>query len=97
MMENAVYSVISPEGCASILWKDSSKASEAADVLKLTAHDLHKFGVIEKIIDEKDRTPEEVSDELKNYIVTELEKSLKKSVKELLDGRYNKFRRIGEY
>ena len=97
MKENAVYSVISPEGCASILWKDSSKASEAADVLKLTAHDLHKFGVIEKIIDEKDRTPEEVSDELKNYIVTELEKSLKKSVKELLDGRYNKFRRIGEY
>lgn len=97
MLENAVYSVISPEGCASILWKDSTKAADAAEVLKLTAHDLYKFGAIEKIIEEKDRTPEEICDDLKGYIVKELEKSLKKSTKELLDGRYNKFRKIGEY
>ncbi len=97
MLENAVYSVISPEGCASILWKDSGKAAEAAEVLKLTAHDLYKFGAIEKIIQEKDRTPEEICADLKGYIVKELEGSLKKSTKELLDGRYNKFRRIGEY
>lgn len=97
MLENAVYSVISPEGCASILWKDSGKAADAADVLKLTAHDLYKFGIIEKVIQEKDRKPEEICSDLKGYIVKELEKNLKKSTKELLDGRYNKFRRIGEY
>ena len=52
MMENAVYSVISPEGCASILWKDSSKVADAAECLKLTSHDLYKMNVIEKIIRE---------------------------------------------
>ena len=53
MMENSVYSVISPEGCAEILWKDSSKAPYAADCLKLTAQDLLEYGIINKIIKEK--------------------------------------------
>lgn len=97
MLENAVYSVISPEGCASILWKDSAKAADAAEALKLTAYDLHKFGAIEKVIKEKDKTPEEICDDLKAYIVKELDSKRKKSTKDLLDERYNKFRKIGVY
>lgn len=95
MLENSVYSVISPEGCASILWKDSSKAAEAADVLKLTAHDLHKFEVIEKIIIEKDRTQSEINSELKQFITDEIEKKQKLSKEKLLSHRYDKFRKIG--
>ncbi len=97
MLENSVYSVISPEGCASILWKDSSKAPEAAEVLKLTAKDLLKFGAIEKIIDESGKTTEEICDDLKDAIEKELDAKRKKTLKELLDMRYNKFRKIGEY
>lgn len=97
MLENSVYSVISPEGCASILWKDSSKAAEAADVLKLTASDLYKFGVVEKIIEESGKTSEEICDDLKECIVKELNEKRKKPLKDLLDLRYNKFRKIGEY
>ena len=55
MLENAIYSILSPEGYASILWKDSSKAKEAADVMKMTAKDLYKFKVIDKIINEPKR------------------------------------------
>ena len=71
---NSVYSVISPEGCASILWKDSSKASDAADALKLTADDLYSFDIVEKVIDEKDKSAEEICSDLKNYLVEELKK-----------------------
>ena len=95
MLENSVYSVISPEGCASILWKDSAKASEAAEVLKLTAHDLYKFEVIEKIIDEKDRSRDEITSDLKDFILGEIETKEKLSVDKLLDERYAKFRKIG--
>ena len=95
MLENSVYSVISPEGCASILWKDSAKAAEAAEVLKLTAHDLYKFEVIEKIIDEKDRSRDEITSELKDFILGEIETKEKLSVDKLLDERYAKFRKIG--
>ena len=95
MLENSVYSVISPEGCATILWKDATKASDAADVLKLTAQDLKEFDVIEKIIDEKDLTSEEICSNLKNYISEEIITLKKMSKQELLDQRYNKFRKIG--
>ena len=95
MLENSVYSVISPEGCASILWKDSAKAAEAAEVLKLTAHDLYKFEVIEKIIDEKDRSRDEITSDLKDFILGEIETKEKLSVDKLLDKRYAKFRKIG--
>ena len=95
MLENSVYSVISPEGCASILWKDSAKAAEAAEVLKLTAHDLYKFEVIEKIIDEKDRNRDEITSDLKDFILGEIETKEKLSVDKLLDERYAKFRKIG--
>ncbi len=59
MMENAIYSVISPEGFASILWKDSKRAKEAAQVMKLTAQDLKRLGIIEKIIDEPEHLTRE--------------------------------------
>ncbi|MBQ4630726.1 MAG: acetyl-CoA carboxylase carboxyltransferase subunit alpha [Clostridia bacterium] len=95
MLENSVYSVISPEGCATILWKDATKASDAADVLKLTAQDLKEFDVIEKIVDEKDLTNEEICDNLKKYIYEEIKELKKMSTKELLDQRYEKFRKIG--
>ncbi|MBO5060312.1 MAG: acetyl-CoA carboxylase carboxyltransferase subunit alpha [Clostridia bacterium] len=95
MLENSVYSVISPEGCASILWKDSSKADEAAEVLKLTSEDLYKFEVVEKIIDETDRTQDEICSDLKNFILSEIEAKKAMSVEDLLAARYEKFRKIG--
>ncbi|MBR6695369.1 MAG: acetyl-CoA carboxylase carboxyl transferase subunit alpha, partial [Oscillospiraceae bacterium] len=95
MLEDAVYSVISPEGCASILWKDSAKAPEAADALKLTAGDLYNFGIVEYVIEEKDRTPEEICSALKKCIKKEISKKQALTIDELLDGRYNKFRKIG--
>ena len=96
MLENSVYSVISPEGCASILWKDSSKASEAAAALKLTSYDLESYSIIEKIIYEKDRSPQEVCSDLKEFVTTEIAAKKSMSVNELLLSRYKKFRKIGE-
>ena len=94
MLENAIYSVISPEGCASILWKDSAKAPDAAEALRLTAYDLFGLGIADKIIEEKDKTPEEICRNLKEYIVAQISLCEKYSVKELLDKRYEKFRKI---
>ncbi|MFA7636573.1 MAG: acetyl-CoA carboxylase carboxyl transferase subunit alpha [Monoglobales bacterium] len=95
MLENAVYSVISPEGCASILWKDSDKAAEAAEALKLTANDLHKFGIIEGIIHEEDKTYDEVCDDLKCELLTMLKDYMDTPIEILLENRYNKYRSIG--
>ena len=95
MLENAVYSVISPEGCASILWKDAKKAPEAAEALRLTAKDLYKYEVVEHVIEETDRTQEEICSELKKCIISEIAKKEQLSKEELLDDRYNKFRKIG--
>lgn len=95
MLENSVYSVISPEGCASILWKDAKKAPEAAEALRLTAKDLYKYEVVEHVIEETDRTQEEICSELKKCIISEIAKKEQLSKEELLDDRYNKFRKIG--
>lgn len=97
MLENSVYSVISPEGCASILWKDSAKAADAAEALKLTANDLYDFEVVEKVIDETGKTSEEICSELKSFIVEEIKAKEKLLKDELLSQRYNKFRKIGAY
>ena len=94
MLENAVYSVISPEGCASILWKDASKAEEAAECLKITAHDLKKLGVIEKVIAEPDKVTN-FYEELGKLILNKIEENKKLQMEQLLDKRYNRFRRIG--
>ena len=90
MLENAVYSVISPEGCASILWKDSTRAADAADCLKLTAKDAKELGVIEDIISEENIGTPDFFPALRERLASEI-KMLKKD-KNLLDHRYNRFR-----
>ncbi|HCJ66960.1 MAG TPA: acetyl-CoA carboxylase carboxyl transferase subunit alpha [Elusimicrobia bacterium] len=101
MLENTIYSVISPEGCAAILFRDANKASEAAEVLKLTANDLYKLGIIDEII------PEPLGGAHRDYVTTaeSIRKVLKKHLcelrkmpkKQLLDLRYEKFRKIGAF
>ena len=93
MLENAVYSVISPEGCASILWKDSTKAETAAASLKLTAEDAKSLGVIERILSENDIGKKEFYDRIRSLLAEEL-KELSADT-DLLSKRYGRFRRIG--
>ena len=93
MLENAIYSILSPEGYASILWKDSSKAKEAAEKMKLTAYDLYDLKVIDKIIEESDET----ANTLKCEICKAIDDFLQLSDEELVEDRYAKFRNIGEY
>lgn len=101
VLENAYYSVISPEGCAAILWKSGSKAPEAAEVLKLTAQDLLKFGIIDEVIPEPiggvHRDPEKMCSILKDAIQKHLKELLALSKSELLKSRYKKFRNIGRF
>lgn len=95
MLENAIYSVISPEGCASILWKDSSKAAEAASSLRLTAADALLFQVIEKIIAEGNLGKDAFYDDLRENLLSEIKKLGEMGKKELTESRYKRFRRIG--
>ncbi|MEO8043060.1 MAG: acetyl-CoA carboxylase carboxyltransferase subunit alpha [Acidobacteriota bacterium] len=110
MMENAVYSVISPEGCAAILWKDSAKADLAAAALRLTASDLMQFGVIDEIIAEdaaweidnedssdskKKNAFSKIADRLKIAIKKNLEGLQKMDPSDLVKARYARFRKIG--
>ena len=95
MMENSVYSAISPEGCASILWKDSSKAPQAAEALKLTALDLFDLHVIERIIREPRAEDAAMFESLKLLIQRTFEKNLALTDEELTNARYERFRRIG--
>ena len=95
MLENAVYSVVSPEGCASILWKDSSKAAEAAERLKITSQDLYKMHVIERIIREPKNLDDRLFDSLRNSIYQLFQQKLAMPVEELLNERYDRFRRMG--
>ena len=96
MLENSVYSVISPEGCASILWKDESRAADAAQCLKLTAQDLFKLGVIERILREPKVEDKKIFESLKMLVARTFEKNLAMPVEELLEARYNRFRKIGD-
>jgi acetyl-CoA carboxylase carboxyl transferase subunit alpha len=96
MMENSVYSVISPEGCASILWKDSTKAPQAAEALKLTANDLFKLGVIERIIRQPQKNDDKaIFESLKMLVSRTFEKNLALSTEELTAARYERFRKLG--
>ncbi len=95
MLENAVYSVISPEGCASILWKDSAKAPDAAECLKITANDLFDLGVIERIIREPKADNPNMFESLKLLISRTFEKNLAVDTDELLEARYNRYRKLG--
>lgn len=93
MLQNSVYSVISPEGCASILWKNSAKADAAAASLKLTAEDAKSLGVIERILSEKDIGKKEFYYRIRTLLTEELGE-LSKDL-DLVSKRYDRFRRIG--
>ena len=94
MLEDAYYSVISPEGAASILWKDANRAKEAAESLRLTAGDLYEFGVIERIIPSVQEGGVDMS-RLKQEIAETFRRSAALDADELLERRYQKFRKIG--
>lgn len=101
MQENTVYSVISPEGCAAILWKDRAKAPEAAHALKLTAKDLHDLGIVDEIVPEPSGgghvDPAKTAEFLKGAILRNVRALLRVPAKQLVEERYEKYRRIGEY
>ena len=99
MMEYAIYSVISPEGCASILWRDTARAETAAEMMKITAPDLRKFGVVDRIIPEPEggahRDHKAAADAVKSALVETLASVRSLPARQLLDRRYAKFREIG--
>ena len=97
MLENAIFSILSPEGYASILWKDASRAKEAAEKMKLTAKDLYDFGIIDTIIEENHLEFEQIAKNMKTQILSELKKLDQLTVEELIEKRYQKFRNIGEF
>ena len=101
MLEYAIYSVISPEGCASILWKDQAKVATAAEELKLTAQDLVRLGVCDEVVKEgpggahRDLTA--TSENLRTALTRHLEDLVELDPQELLERRYQKFRRLGVF
>ena len=95
MLENAIYSILSPEGYASILWKDASRAKEAAEKMKLTAQDLLELNIIDKIVEEK--SFEQTAEDLKAEIERSVAELKKLSAEELVESRYQKYRNMGEY
>ena len=99
MLENSIYSVISPEGCASILWRDPSKSLQAAEAMKLTANDLLSFGIIDEIIPEPTggahRDPESIASDIKHSIMKNLRFFENFSKDEVYDHRKAKFLKIG--
>ena len=101
MLENAIYSVISPRGFASILWKDASREREAADIMHITAHDLEQLHVCDAVIEESEggahTDPEQTAENISEFIYAALQRNLQKGLDELLNGRYNRFRAIGEF
>lgn len=110
MMENAVYSVITPEGCAAILWKDASRAPDAAEGLKLTADNLKQFNIIDEIIpepvswtigddkgDKRGDAFNQIAESLKKRITASIKELSTKDAKTLVRERYEKFRQMGEW
>ena len=93
MLQDAVYSVSSPEGCASILWKDAAKAEAAAQSLRLTAEDAKSLGVIERILSEKEIGKKEFYDRIRVLLAKEIE--LLSNDMDLVGKRYDRFRKIG--
>ncbi len=100
MLENAIYSVISPEGAAAILYRDAGKAEAVSDVLKLTAQDLHSMGIIDTVVPEPEGgahlDPVAAAETLKRHLLAALHPLAELPVRQLLDNRYKKFRHIGE-
>ena len=101
ILQNAYYSVISPEGCASILWRNSVRAPDAAQALQLTSEKLLKFGIVDEIIAEPPggahRNPQQVAASLKEAILRNIKELKGLSKKELLETRYGKYRKMGHF
>lgn len=101
ILEHAYYTVISPEGCASILWKDASMAQRATDALKITGKDLLKYGIVDEVVPEPvggaHYDAELMAKNLKTALVKSLDEYKNMSSEELRNDRYNKFRAMGEY
>ena len=99
MLENSIYSILSPEGFASILWKDERRVKEASEVMKITSYDLMEKQIIDEIIKEPlggaQTSIEKVASNIKDYLQKSLNELMNKKTKTLLDERYNKFRKIG--
>ncbi|MCM1505752.1 MAG: acetyl-CoA carboxylase carboxyltransferase subunit alpha [Ruminococcus flavefaciens] len=101
MLENAQYSVLSPRGFASILWKDASREQEASEVMMITAEDMVRLGVAETIIEEPlggaHNDLDKISENIKEYLSLKIPEKCKKDIDVLLKERYTKFRKIGEF
>lgn len=101
MLENSIYSTLSPEGFASILWKDSSRAKEAAEVMKVTAENLKEFGIIDKILKEPrggaHKAPKAMAAAIKDELIKSLAQLTQKPLDDLVQDRYNKFRNMGQF
>lgn len=101
MLENAIYSILSPEGYSSILWKDANRYKEAAEKMKLTAQDLYQWKVIDKIIKEplemKEEEFKQVAKQMKKEIKKEMAKMLKMTSEQIVQNRYEKFRNINGF
>ncbi|MCQ2469763.1 MAG: acetyl-CoA carboxylase carboxyltransferase subunit alpha [Ruminococcus sp.] len=101
MLENAEYSVLSPRGFASILWKDASREQEASEIMRITAEDMVRFGVAEKIIPEPlggaHNDLDKISENIHEYLSQKIPEKCKKDIDVLLKERYTKFRKIGAF
>lgn len=101
MLENSIYSTLSPEGFASILWKDSSRAKEAAEAMKVTAENLKEFGIIDKILKEPrggaHKAPKVMAAAIKDELIKSLAQLTQKPLDVLVQDRYNKFRNMGRF
>ncbi len=101
MLENAQYSILSPRGFASILWKDASREKEASEIMRITAEDMVRLGVAEAIIEEPlggaHNDLDKISENIKEYLSQKIPEKFQKDIDVLLKERYTKFRKIGEF
>ena len=93
MLEHTIYAILSPEGFASILWKDGSRATEAAELMKLTAGELYNMEVIDKVIPEHGYFTSEIVENIKTSLIEELAQLSKLPLDQLLENRYQRFRK----
>ena len=94
MLENTIYSILSPEGFATILWKDGSRSEEAAELMKITSGELLNMGIVDKVIPERGYFTSEIIEAIKTAIVDELAELSQLSTEDLLEARYQRFRKI---
>ncbi|MBK5129417.1 acetyl-CoA carboxylase carboxyl transferase subunit alpha [Streptococcus salivarius] len=93
MLENTIYSILSPEGFATILWKDGSRSEEAAELMKITSGELLNMGIVDKVIPERGYFTSEIIEAIKTEIVDELAELSQLSTEDLLEARYQRFRK----